>query len=58
MIHYLQVKKYNSTQGSGLPCVLSDLPGSFIPMPMPPKGTPAGTLTGRREEGVGSTEGI
>lgn len=37
---------------------VGDLPGSFIPMPTPPKGTPLGTLTGRRGEGVGSTEGI
>lgn len=35
-----------------------DLPGSFIPTPKPPKGTPAGTLTGRCDRGVGSNEGI
>lgn len=35
-----------------------DLPGSFIPTPMPPRGTPAGTLTGRCGDGVGSSEGI
>lgn len=41
---------------------MSDLPGSFIPIPMPPKGTPPGSLTGKREDGVGvgvgSSEGI
>ena len=36
----------------------SNLPGSFIPIPRPPKGTPAGTLTGTGDVGVGSAEGI
>lgn len=45
-------------KGSGFLCVVGNLPGNFIPMPKPPKGTPAGTLTGTCEEGVGSKEGI
>lgn len=35
-----------------------DLPGSLIPTPKLPKGTPAGTLTGTCEGGLGSSEGM